>query len=676
MNTKNNCIASVLSILLLIGCALKTENTSSTNKGTKEVFNKALGIEPVPSSLGKSFTNNFNRYTKVVAPNGKPIHMVVQDDLTEEQIVRCRGILEHFLKDYPGSKYGSDKSAIANQMADNEAILAILNGQDDGKNPVEVKAQYLFKNEIQVEGHSWYTNQNYEHRDAAFEEILHFVHDNGIGVDGPNTRPGAAPEFQKEIRAAQVFALENKLWADSKRAEDWIKELAEENSLSQEYLASLIDSYYGLWGAWDSDESKGMWGLYVSQTRDEIKNEDLLGHELMNNKFFHPYLTYNARIDKDFTGTFSLAFDAAIPYTHHSQYLKDITLFGSRNTNVKVNELDNDITGNEGVNAVIFSGNADEYEVRSKGNAKIVEDKIVARDGSNILRKIENIQFSDRTIDIGQTEDLNKKIGGFLSTKPYNDKTVDVSDITVNVEKFDMVGFPQKMQTYGTIFAAMPDVPETFLHEVATTLHEMFPQDPALDLDTQHKILNSMLQYRSVIPVLKGRYESASEDVNAGLEKLSSDYAVCDIIMYKDGTGRQTMEVMEHLLHFITDIGFHTVLPNEWSFVDPNARVNEVMKKAIELNLYDVSGYADILEEDQSGEVYQRVLVQEFAYWLITTYWNLQEPYGPREDEWKILNKEQLLEKLPEGYNLVQSSVDKIMRCPSPKTLSSFMKYN
>ena len=38
-------------------------------------------------------------------------------------------------------------------MAENGAILTLLNGQDDGNNPVEVNGQALFENEIQVEGH-------------------------------------------------------------------------------------------------------------------------------------------------------------------------------------------------------------------------------------------------------------------------------------------------------------------------------------------------------------------------------------------------------------------------------------------------------------------------------------------------------------------------------------------
>ena len=34
-----------------------------------------------------------------------------------------------------------------------------------------------------VEGDDWFVGCDYDHRDAAFEEILHLVHDNGIGID-------------------------------------------------------------------------------------------------------------------------------------------------------------------------------------------------------------------------------------------------------------------------------------------------------------------------------------------------------------------------------------------------------------------------------------------------------------------------------------------------------------
>ncbi len=181
--------------------------------------------------------------------------------------------------------------------------------------------------------------------------------------------------------------------------EEWIKELDAENSLSQEYLASVIDTYYGLWGAF-KERDGGMWGFYAAKIRDDLKDKDSQAYELMDNKFFHPYITYNARIDKDFLGTFSLKFDTDVPYTHHARYLKDITLLGRNDTNVRVNELDNDITGNDGINTVIFSGSSEEYTVQTETGFTTVKDNTAERDGLNTLRKVEKLQFADKTIEL------------------------------------------------------------------------------------------------------------------------------------------------------------------------------------------------------------------------------------------------------------------------------------
>ena len=384
-----------LGLIFIFSCS----NDNSENQPIGQA-NPELGIENIiPSNLGKEYSANFNRYTKVVTPNGGKIHIVAQSNLTDEQIVRTRSTLEHFLKNYPGSEYGDNKSELANKMAENGAILTLLNGQDDGNNPVEVNGQALFENEIQVEGHPWYINQDYNnHRDATYEEILHLVHDYGIGIDGHNSFPGAMPKYQSEIRQAQKNALSTNLWGIG--ADRWINELTDENSLTQEYLAALIDSYYGLWGAWTDSNTHGMWGIYVAKTRNEIFLEDPIGGEIMNNKFFHPYLTYNARIDSSFIGIFSLKFDSSKAYTNHSQYLKDITLLGNNDTSVYINQLDNNITGNKGTNTVIFNGNSSEYIIDITDIEISVTDKVSNRDGVNILKEIEKIKFTDQTIEL------------------------------------------------------------------------------------------------------------------------------------------------------------------------------------------------------------------------------------------------------------------------------------
>jgi len=370
--------------------------TTATNPG-----NNDLGISVVPDELKTTYSAalKFDRYTKVNTPNGGVIHIIAQNEIMENQIVRARGILQHYLTDFPGSVYGADKSAVANKMAKNGATLLLLNGVDDGTNAgAKLNGQPLYYGEMQVEGHSWYTQQNYDHRDASFEEILHLVHDYGIGVDQGAEVEGALPEYQADIRAAQVTALSGKLWAWSAGEASWIAELTAENSLSQEYLASVVDSYYGLWGA--STGKYGMWGMYIAKTRSDMASKDPQGAALMADQFFHPYLTYNARIDENFSGDFSLKLNSSLSYTHHAQYLKDITLTGNKDSNVVVNQFNNNITGNAGVNTVIFSGQAAQYQF-TKGDGEVkVQDLQDERDGENTLVSIEKLKFSDSIIEV------------------------------------------------------------------------------------------------------------------------------------------------------------------------------------------------------------------------------------------------------------------------------------
>lgn len=400
--TNLNSIVLLSTLLLLGGC-----NSNSITDTTTELSaeTQALDISDVPETLIQTYSKalKFNRYTKIDTPDGNAIHIVAQDEVTDNQIVRSRNILQHYLTDYPGSEYGEDKSAVANKIAENDGVLLLLNGVDDGTNAgAELDGQPLYYGEMQVEGGSWYINQNYEYRDASYEEILHFVHDFGIGVDQNSTFYGALPEYQDEIRAAQVTALSAKFWAWPESEASWIAELAAENSLSQEYLASVIDTYYGLWGAFEGQY--GMWGMYIAKVRDDLADKDPQGAAIMDNKFFHAYLTYNARIDESFIGDFSLSYNANLPYTHHSQYLKDVTLTGTNGSNVVVNQLDNNITGNSAENTVIFSGTSSEYQISFENGQVTVQDMQDNRDGLNTIIFIEKLKFSDTTMDAPSTE--------------------------------------------------------------------------------------------------------------------------------------------------------------------------------------------------------------------------------------------------------------------------------
>ena len=354
-----------------------------------------FGLQPLPEDSPYR-EEGFTKFTEVIAPNGKPIPIIAQEGVRDIAVARSKNLLLFFLTDAPKTKYGSNKSTVANAMANNNAMLMMPEGEHQEGNEPEIHAQPLYESETPVDGSRWYIENDWNHRDAAFEEIFHLVHDTGIGTDFP----GALPQFQKELKAEAIQSLADGRWGIpiDPHVKFWIKELAEENSLPQEYIASALDSYYVLWSSFD-EEPGGMWGIYVAKNRTEMKEKDPKGLALLES-FLPPMMHgYESLIDPTFTGTFSIEFDKELPYTQKSQYYVDVTLTGNKNTNIIGNSEDNTFRGNKGDNTihggkgndtVLFTGKREEYAIEGT----TVKDLIPNRDGTDTLHSIEVILFA------------------------------------------------------------------------------------------------------------------------------------------------------------------------------------------------------------------------------------------------------------------------------------------
>jgi len=403
-----NSLAAATALIFLLTTLHVNPIQAQTKGEIREQDNrsiKATRIHKVSEDFPRKYRKAFDRYVQVIAPNGKPIHIFAQPEIADAQLRHVRDVMLHFLTDLPDSTFGADKSAVANRMADNMAMMMICKGHDGQFREPRIFAQPLYADETIVEGTPAYINNDYEdHRDATLEETLHCVHDFGIGVDVPDALKGSLPEFQKEIRAATKHAMKNGIWPTKKskrETDDWIKELREEGSLTQEYLASVIDSYYGLWGPFDDDF--GMWGIYISKTRDDIREKDPNGLEIMK-QFFHPYLTFRAEIDEGFKGTFLMAFDSEKPYTHKSRYLLHATLTGKENSNLTGNDQDNTLSGNDG-NNIIDGGNGQDTVVfpESKSAYQITKNQDgsikVIGNGTDTLINVENLVFDGSRLE-------------------------------------------------------------------------------------------------------------------------------------------------------------------------------------------------------------------------------------------------------------------------------------
>ena len=151
-----------------------------------DISTSSDGIVELPDNVPAVFKKYFVNYTKIIAPNGKPIHILAQNGWTNDQIKHGRNVLEHILNDYAGSFYGNDKTRIANSMSNKKATMVFFNTEPDLEKAfseglgeaTDLNMQDLRSNECPAVGSDDYIN--HITRDASYEEIWHLVHDYGI----------------------------------------------------------------------------------------------------------------------------------------------------------------------------------------------------------------------------------------------------------------------------------------------------------------------------------------------------------------------------------------------------------------------------------------------------------------------------------------------------------------
>ena len=80
---------------------------------------------PSTGAFGRYKRKGFDRYAQIVAQSGGVIPLFAQEQVSDAKLLRARSLLKFFLTDVPGSTWGADKSAVANSMAENEAVLMI-----------------------------------------------------------------------------------------------------------------------------------------------------------------------------------------------------------------------------------------------------------------------------------------------------------------------------------------------------------------------------------------------------------------------------------------------------------------------------------------------------------------------------------------------------------------------
>ena len=276
-----------------------------------------------------------------------------------------------------------------------------------------------------------------------------------------------------------------------------------------------------------------------------------------------------------------------------------------------------------------------------------------------------SLQFVACNPDKNGLEDTHLR--GCILRTPTGEIPTNIYHQTGIIQTDEFQPFTKKFIVCGITLIGRDDISDDFMQKVAETIKEIFsPNGENINKDLQEDLIRNMYKYRTVIPLFKGEnfdFTSSDEEL---WDRTTRENSICDIIM--EGVPGQVTEVVEHILHFVTDIGMHYTFPDEWG-ISKSSKLYELMQQAIDNQYYDVAQYSDINNDADR----LRVLLQEYAYWIIYTSWDLREPYGPQEAEWSIMSSSELNDKLPQSYQLFQKIVPKVMIRPSKEILESFI---
>ena len=267
-----------------------------------------------------------------------------------------------------------------------------------------------------------------------------------------------------------------------------------------------------------------------------------------------------------------------------------------------------------------------------------------------------------------KTDPEKTHLGGAILISPADEAPSDLYQESDIVPTDEYKPFTKKLSVYGITLIGRDDISDDFMRKVARTIKKMFSQGGDIDKALQEEVLRNLYRYRAVIPFFKGEDHELTPSEEADWDLTRSQNSICDCIFESPGPG-QVNEVVEHILHFVTDVGLHYTFPDEWG-ISRTSKLYQTMQKAIDKKYYDVKDY----EEKKDEEKKNRVLLQEYAYWIIYTAWDLLERYGPKGAEWTIMNSSELKAKLPEAYQLVEQTIPKVMVSPGLSTLDEFIK--
>jgi len=243
------------------------------------------------------------------------------------------------------------------------------------------------------------------------------------------------------------------------------------------------------------------------------------------------------------------------------------------------------------------------------------------------------------------------------------------------VEDKSYTSYTRYIDVAGLRIFVLPEVSEEFISKVAEVYALMFEQNEYIDINLRNRYFKSteqefVFQRIGYLGPENYKLDSPNPDVDCCPGKNYEDNHTDYIWEYPNVSANdQVGEIIEHLLHTITGVGFALEFP-EWNWYNLNSKIHLAMNEAIEKNIYDISSYEEIRSSGDI-EAFNRITVQEFSFWLIVTAWGYSDVFDLPHEEFSISTASELEERLPLAYELYEDTVNKILTPPDKNYLRS-----
>ncbi|MBG08321.1 MAG: hypothetical protein CME68_06150 [Halobacteriovoraceae bacterium] len=238
-----------------------------------------------------------------------------------------------------------------------------------------------------------------------------------------------------------------------------------------------------------------------------------------------------------------------------------------------------------------------------------------------------------------------------------------VSSVSATDGSATYAPFTKILTSYGTTMLSIASVSDSFVGDIGTTIEKMFDSSVDTDTSIQNTFIENSYKYAATIPLF-----IATDFNNFDFQNSKDNNSICDTISAgQESRNTQVLEIMEHILHIMTDVGFHYTYPEEWGLTT-SSTLYTCMQQAISSGYFNASSY-----DNMDAEVKDRVRLQEFAYWFISSAWGLQTTYGDNDtSEWTLKSQSALQSNMSSCYaTLMTNTVNKVLISPSNTFLNN-----